>query len=445
MVDECKEKRFELLSSSKRSGRRNEDRMPMMRLDPPDPTTGGQRNVDVGHMLIAASRHAASRRTSVRYLSRCHHGALGASWRLPREPAKRVLHVQVYEVPLRKQLKDEAKERKKRKKQTDAGTFGESRSSIDPALLEEWQLTVGLEIHAQLNTEHKLFSDQPAGYQITQYYQPFATNGSVKLQDHDGISSDDGDFVEIGIKQVQLEQDTAKTLQSSPSGAMLDFNRVGHPLIEIITHPQIHSPQTAAACVKKIQALLQAVGAVTTGMEDGGLRADVNVSIRHREDYSVALGQRTEIKNLSSFKAIEDAIVAERNRQISVVEEGGIIDGETRGWKLGASETTKLRGKEGEVDYRYMPDADLGPLLISDHLIEHIAQTLPQLPDETIDDLVQTHGLTLKDAKTLVALDNGDRLDYFDDVCEEYVRLETSFPESKSQNAKKPSVTIANW
>ncbi|KAL8963885.1 MAG: hypothetical protein Q9183_004877, partial [Haloplaca sp. 2 TL-2023] len=243
----------------------------------------------------------------------------------PGVPAKRLLHDQVQEVPFRKQLKDESRERKKKAKQVDEGTLSQSRSNVNPALFKKWELTVGLEIHAQLNTEHKLFSDQPAGYQITQYYQPFATNGSITLQDHDGISSEYGESVEVGIKQVQLEQDTAKTLQSPPSGAMLDFNRVGHPLIEIITHPQIHSPQTAAACVKKIQAQLQAVNAVTTGMEDGGLRADVNVSVRQR-GVDTVLGQRTETKNLSSFKAIEDAIIAERNRPISVLEGGGIID-----------------------------------------------------------------------------------------------------------------------
>lgn len=145
---------------------------------------------------------------------------------------------------------------------------------------------------------------------------------------------------------------------------MLDFNRVGHPLIEIITLPAIHHPRTAAACVKKIQSILQSVGAVTTGMEMGGLRADVNVSVS--PGGSDALGQRTEIKNLSSFKAVEDAIIAERDRQIAVLESGGSVDGETRGWTLGGSETKKLRGKEGEVDYRYMPDPDIAPLVIGD-------------------------------------------------------------------------------
>ena len=206
---------------------------------------------------------------------------------------------------------------------------------------------------------------------------PFATDGSITIYDHDGISPKDGQSITIGIKQIQMEQDTAKTIQQPPSTTLLDFNRVGYPLIEIITLPQIHHPQTAAACVKKIQAVLQAVNAVTTGMELGGLRADVNVSVRRRIPYGdelmdhgyhgiTGLGQRTEIKNLNSFKAVEDAIIAERDRQISVLESGGTIKGETRGWNLGSTETRKLRGKEGEVDYRYMPDPDLFPVFIGD-------------------------------------------------------------------------------
>ena len=171
-----------------------------------------------------------------------------------------------------------------------------------------------------------------------------------------------------------MEQDTAKTVQQPPDTMLLDFNRVGHPLIEIITLPQIHHPKTAAACVRKIQSILQAVNAVTTGMEMGGLRADVNVSVRRRDAERgphgyhgiTGLGQRTEIKNLSSFKAVEDATIAERDRQIDVLESGGSIQGETRGWTLGSKETKKLRGKEGEVDYRYMPDPDLPPVFIHD-------------------------------------------------------------------------------
>ena len=207
--------------------------------------------------------------------------------------------------------------------------------------------------------------------------EPFAKDGSITLYDHDGIAPEDRQSVSIGIKQIQMEQDTAKTIQQPPSTTLLDFNRVGYPLIEIITLPQIHHPQTAAACVKKLQAVLQAVNAVTTGMELGGLRADVNVSVRPQTvtDDKIArhgyhgitnLGQRTEIKNLSSFKAVEDAIVAERDRQINVLESGSTVEGETRGWNLGSTETRRLRGKEGEVDYRYMPDPDLSPIIIDE-------------------------------------------------------------------------------
>ncbi|KAL8748386.1 MAG: hypothetical protein Q9184_007343 [Pyrenodesmia sp. 2 TL-2023] len=420
------------------------------------------------------------------------------------------------DVPFRKQLKDEAKRRKSENNLTDVSSAGRNYH----AALDRWELTVGLEIHAQLNTERKLFSeastlainqpntrvspfdfalpgsqpafqkgvllpairaalalschiqrqsqfdrkhyfyaDQPAGYQITQYYHPFATEGAVVLYDYDGIAPEDGDMVQIGIQQVQLEQDTAKTVLQPPSEAMLDFNRVSHPLIEIITLPQIHQPKTAAACVEKIQALLQAVNAVTTGMEFGGLRADVNVSIRRKDTESpssddtedhvpVTLGQRTEIKNLSSIKAVEDAIIAERNRQISVLENGGTIEGETRGWTLGASDTVKLRGKEGEVDYRYMPDPDLRPLFIGDDLVTTLTQSLPELPDQIIAELVGEHGLTIKDAKTLVELDDGERLDYFDLVCEElavFSHEATESSEAAAERRRKPNVTVANW
>lgn len=288
------------------------------------------------------------------------------------------------------------------------------------------------------------------------------------MYEHDGIASEDGKSVFVGLKQVQLEQDTAKTIHQAPSTSLLDFNRVSHPLIEIVTLPQIHHPRTAAAYVKKIQSILQAVSAVTTGMEMGGLRADVNVSVRSKlvdDDSSdghaysgiTGLGQRTEIKNLSSFKAVEDAIIAERDRQIRVLEAGGKVEGETRGWSLGSTETTKLRGKEEEVDYRYMPDPDLSPLIIDpvscpyvckpycllnlkcQKLIEHISKTLPRLPDTSVDELVSLFGLSLKDAKTLTSIDDGARLDYFDGVLE---ALNRRYPDSEHIPHAR---IVANW
>ena len=188
--------------------------------------------------------------------------------------------------------------------------------------------------------------------------------------------------------------------------------------------PQIHTPATAAAFVRKVQSILQSCSAVTTGMELGGLRADINVSVRLRGDgpgvhqYGGVggLGQRTEIKNLSSFKAVEDAIIAEKNRQIAVLESGGVIEGETRGWTIGSTETRKLRGKEGEVDYRYMPDPDIPPLRIGEEIISTLRDNLPTAPDALIDMLVGQYGLPIEDAKPLVELEDGARLEYYQDV-----------------------------
>ena len=386
-------------------------------------------------------------------------------------------------IPLRKHLKDEAK-----RKKAEARSAGPQ--ALTNPLLDKWELTVGIEVHAELNTSCKLFSsaptasadnngspntkvalfdaampgsqprfqsatllpalraavalgcdvhkksgwdrkhyfhwDQPNGYQITQYYKPFAVNGNLLLSADDSVPVEDlrgARSLSIGIKQIQMEQDTAKTTLHPPSTYHVDLNRAGHPLVEIITLPHVHSPQTAAAVVRKIQAVLKSVDSCVTGMDQGGLRADVNVSVRQRgttgsSSYSgvTGLGQRTEIKNLSSFAAIENAIVAERDRQISVLEAGGVIEGETRGWALGATETTRLRGKEGEVDYRYMPDADLPPLLVGDDLVDHLRATLPELPDNTVERVRTHYGLTLKDAKTIVSLDDGERLEFLEEV-----------------------------
>jgi aspartyl-tRNA(Asn)/glutamyl-tRNA(Gln) amidotransferase subunit B len=402
-------------------------------------------------------------------------------------------------------LKDEAKQRKLQLK---------SKSKSHNQTLEKWELTVGIEIHAQLNTERKLFSpaastindapnthvalfdvampgsqpafqketlipairaalalncniqqrskfdrkhyfhwDQPAGYQITQYYEPFAKDGNITLYAHDGIAKEDGEEIKIGIKQVQMEQDTAKTTTTLGNEHLIDFNRAGLPLIEIITLPHIHHPQTAAALVKKIQIILNSVDACLLGMQSGGLRADVNVSVRRREDDAKGheyggverLGQRTEIKNLSSFKAVEDAIIAERDRQIDVLEAGGVIEGETRGWTIGGTETKRLRGKEGEVDYRYMPDPDLHPLTIGDDLVQHLRDTLGVLPDDEIHELVHEWGLTSKDALSLVSLNDGARREYFWNVVDTLHDKMGDLVKSDAYTQEHTGRLVGNW
>lgn len=393
-------------------------------------------------------------------------------------------------VPLRKQLKASAKAHSKKP--------GATRRQTVPG----WELTVGIEIHAQLNTRHKLFSpaapplpsddpntrvalfdlatpgsqplfqpdallpalraalalncevqrvsrwdrkhyfwwDQPGGYQITQFYEPFATEGRITLLARDGIAEEDGESVTVGIRNVQMEQDTAKTLARPDGVQWVDFNRVGVPLIEIITQPEIHHPKTAAALVRKIQTYLNSVDACVSGMEAGGLRADVNVSVRRTDGpTSTPLGQRTEIKNLSSFKAVEDAIMAERDRQIAVLDAGGVILSETRGWSIGGTETTRLRGKEGEVDYRYMPDPDLAPLVIDGGVVSHLQQNMGMLPDAEVDELMSEYGVRTKDAMALLQLDDGGRVEYFYDVVQ---RLQHRL---EDQWNKDCAVLAANW
>lgn len=292
-----------------------------------------------------------------------------------------------------------------------------------PALRAATALGCTIENESSFDRKHYFYHDQPAGYQITQYYHPFAKNGRVLLNAEDGL--EEGRSVAVNIKQVQLEQDTARTQEDDSLTTLIDFNRCGQALIEIISLPDLHSPRDAAVYVRKIQAILNAVDAVTTGMEQGGLRADVNVSVRRRNAtdgafaYSgvTGLGQRTEIKNLSTFKGIEDAIKAERDRQIGLLEMGQEVEGETRGWSMTSPhETRRLRGKEGVVDYRYMPDPDIPPLLIDSQLIAWIKDTLPPTPNVLTHMLVQEYGLSTTDARTLVSMDDGERLIYFQDI-----------------------------
>lgn len=297
--------------------------------------------------------------------------------------------------------------------------------------------------------------------------EPYARNGSLSLHRHDGIAPEDGDSVQIGIKQIQMEQDTAKSQELPSSTYLLDFNRVSRPLVEIITLPQIHSPATAAACARKIQATLRSCGAVATGMEMGGLRADVNVSVRKSGGGSQAdqqydgiggLGQRTEIKNLSSFKAVEDAVTAERDRQIAMLEAGGVVEGQTRGWTIGGTETRKLRVKEGEVDYRYMPDPDIPPVIVGGDVLNALKSSMPMLPDEALRTLTEDpmDGLGVEDAKTLIELDDGARLDYYQRAVGALHSLQQDVEEQEQeqeqgQDVQSPNLesrtgqTVANW
>jgi len=207
----------------------------------------------------------------------------------------------------------------------------------------------------------------------------------------------------------------------------------------------MHHPRTAAVFVKKVQAVLNSVDACVSGMEMGGLRADVNVSVRRTGDVNIPLGTRTEIKNLNTIKAVEDAIIAERDRQIAELEAGGKVAGETRGWTVGSKETRRLRGKEGEVDYRYMPDPDLPPLIISRDLVDDLKQSVSTLPDTEVDALVGEYGLTAKDALSLMALENGGRVEFFYNVVDKFKALLLEDEDSDLPDLKSYSTLAGNW
>ena len=319
-------------------------------------------------------------------------------------------------------------------------------ATLIPAIRAAVALGCSIQPVSYFDRKHYFYHDQPSGYQITQYYRPFAKDGMVILDSNDGL--DDGKEDVIGIKQVQMEQDTARTQEQDGETNLVDFNRAGHPLIEIISLPHIHSPTAAAAYVKKVQALLFAVDAVTTGMESGGMRADVNVSVKQKhssgtgKSYSgvTGLGTRTEIKNIGTIKGVEDAIRAERDRQIAVLEAGGVIEGETRGWSMtNPGATRRLRGKEGEVDYRYMPDPDIGPLRIGTDLVQYLADTLPPSPAELREKLFSEYGLSAIDAKDLFDLDNGLRMIYFQSVVN---KVQTLASEATDHELGK---LVGNW
>lgn len=264
--------------------------------------------------------------------------------------------------------------------------------------------------------KHYFYGDQPAGYQITQHFEPYAKEGVLKLYERDGVKQP----VTVRIKQIQIEQDTGKSTYIDET-ANIDLNRTNTCLIELVTEPDIPNPEAAGAFVKKLQMLLKHLGVCSGELESGAMRVDVNVSVN--------FGQRCEIKNLSSTSAIVHAIRAEFKRQTKEIEQGRAIQSETRGWD--GKNTWKLRGKEEGVDYRYMPDPEVLPVSLEPGVVDRVRQTLPELPDSIFKGLLEKpYSVPLKDARSLMA---AGAVPYYKDVYE-YV---------KARGGKTKSVS--NW
>ncbi len=241
----------------------------------------------------------------------------------------------------------------------------------------------GLGLNAQINKrsvfarKNYFYPDLPQGYQISQYDQPIVGEGTVVVE----VADKDGGFeeVRIGIERLHLEQDAGKLLHDQhPTMSFVDLNRSGVALMEIVSKPDIRSADEARAFLTKLRTILRYLGTCDGNMDEGSLKADVNVSVRRPgEPY----GTRCEIKNMNSIRFIGEAIDHEARRQIAILEDGGTIDQETRRFDSGKGETRAMRTKEEAHDYRYFPDPDLLPLEFDDAYVEHLREGLPELPD----------------------------------------------------------------
>ena len=359
------------------------------------------------------------------------------------------------------------------------GTTAEGKSKLIKGATGDWEVVIGMEVHAQVTSKAKLFSgaatefggepnshvslvdaampgmlpvineecvrqavrtglglkarinnrsvfdrknyfypDLPQGYQISQYKSPIVGEGEVV------VDMTDGESVRVGIERLHLEQDAGKLLHDQHATmSLVDLNRSGVALMEIVTKPDLRSAEEAKAFLAKLRAILRYLGTCDGDMEKGHLRADVNVSVRKP---GAPLGTRCEIKNLNSIRFIGQAIEHEMWRQIGVIEDGGKIEQETRLFDPDKGETRSMRSKEEAHDYRYFPDPDLLPLDLSATLIEDLRSGLPELPDEKKARFARDYALSAYDAGVLVA--ERETADFFETV-------------AKGRDAK----TAANW
>ena len=322
-------------------------------------------------------------------------------------------------------------------------------------MINDWNLAIGIEIHAQVKSNSKLFSssptdfgsspntqvslidaampgmlpvinkycvkqavrsgiglnakvneksifdrknyfyqDLPQGYQISQYKDPIVGEGYVDIENNDSQKR-------IRIERLHLEQDAGKSLHDQdPKLTFVDLNRSGIALMEIVSKPDMNSPEEAVDYVRKVRSILRYLDTCDGNMEQGSLRADVNVSINKEGD---ELGIRCEIKNLNSFKHISSSIAYEARRQIKLIESGKSVDQETRLYDINTGETRSMRSKEDAHDYRYFPDPDLLPLVLEKQWIEEIRNSIPELPDQKKERFIKEYSLSNYDAGVLVS------------------------------------------
>jgi len=283
----------------------------------------------------------------------------------------------------------------------------------------EYAIKTGLALNCEIaefskyDRKNYFYPDLPKAYQISQYDLPICRNGYLEIEV-------DGQQKRVGITRVHMEEDAGKlvhqgTITATPY-SLVDLNRSGVPLLEIVSEPDMRTPQEARLYMEKLRAILLFLGVSDCKMQEGSLRCDANVSVRPRGE--TRFGTKTEIKNMNSFRALERALEFEIDRQIELLEDGEKIVQETRTWDESKQATFSMRSKEEAHDYRYFPDPDLVPVVVDRDWVEAVRETLPELPDAARKRLVQNYGLPEYDATVLTL--TKDTLDFFDRCMEEY-------------------------
>ena len=285
-------------------------------------------------------------------------------------------------------------------------------------------IKTGIGLKAKINNKsifdrkNYFYADLPQGYQISQYKYPIVGEGNVILHMPNGPKN-------VGIERLHLEQDAGKSIHDmDPENTFVDLNRSGVALMEIVSKPDLTSPDEVNIYIKKLRSIMRYLGTCDGNMQEGSLRADVNVSVKRRGE--AKLGTRCEIKNVNSIKFMQMAIITEANRQVDLIEEGKKIDQETRLFDTKKNETRSMRSKEDAHDYRYFPDPDLLPLEISDEFIERIKNEIPELPDEKKKRFIEKFKLSPYEATILVS--DIETSKYFEEVIDKSdIKLATNW------------------
>ena len=265
----------------------------------------------------------------------------------------------------------------------------------------EYAVKAGLATNCEISKDSKndrknyFYPDTPKAYQISQFDKPLCENGHIEMED------DNGNIKVVGIERIHIEDDAGKLNHNEfGEGSLVDLNRAGVPLIETVSRPDLRSAKEAENYLRKLKSIFEYIEVSDCKMEEGSFRADVNVSVHKKGE---PFGTRTEMKNMSSFRSIVRAIEYEANRQIDVIENGGVIEQETLRWDDVSGKTFSMRSKEDAQDYRYFPEPDLVAIRLSDEYIQNVRKSLPELPESRKQRYMSDMGLSEKDANTLTA------------------------------------------